>query len=97
MDRIPPQFAAVIVYVVTPKILPELANGWVPCLLAFTTFMMLQRFQQAGAAQKTEAICGGDAPDFPVSMKDDGGDTMSMTLSKIRTNIPTVVDFYQNF
>jgi hypothetical protein len=97
MDRIPPQFAALIVYVAAPKIMPDVATGWVPAILAFITFMMMQQYQATGAAQKTEAICGEDAPDFSVSMKGEGADVVSTTLTKLRTNIPTVVDFYQNF
>jgi hypothetical protein len=97
MDRIPPQFAAIIVYVAAPKLVPELEEGWVPVVLAFITFMVLQGYQKTGAMQKTEAVCGLDAPDFSVKMKGEGSDTVETTLGKLRTNIPTVVDFYQNF
>jgi len=75
--------------------IPEQLAGWLPCIAALVTLIIMKKIQQGSAGKKTAAIVGLDAPDMDLTFKDDGAKKLREFVAN--SKLPTVIDFYQNF
>uniref|UniRef100_A0A7S1RPW5 Uncharacterized protein n=1 Tax=Alexandrium catenella TaxID=2925 RepID=A0A7S1RPW5_ALECA len=86
----------------TPELLggivPEAVIGWVPFLAAILVYAISSQMQSAKASKATSAIVGQEAPDMQLELRKEGKSTKQSLQSLVKdSQLPTVVDFYQNF